>query len=220
MTATQIANSAALKALFPAYVNGLGLKTASGTTLSLDAGGNGSFRDYVKSFIVASAQSALKSGTDLSKLPWVSVKNGTVADINWDGYLASIGRMKMTSAFDGTDLGTGENNLFGTATVNSQHFTAFGAKNSTVAATSADAQLVKLMNPMNYIGTAGTTTSKYWRIRHGTADRDTSLAVPTLLATKLANSGFSVDFALPWAVPHSGDYDLDQLFAWINQVTK
>jgi len=76
------------------------------------------------------------------------------------------------------------------------------------------------MNPMNYIGTAGTTTSPNWRIRHGTKDSDTAIAIPTILATKLANKGFKVDFATPWDVPHSGDYDLDELFAWVKQISK
>jgi hypothetical protein len=62
--------------------------------------------------------------------------------------------------------------------------------------------------------------AKHWRIRDGTADRDTSLAIPIILATKLANSGCKVDFALPWARPHSGDYDLDELFAWMAQVCR
>ncbi|MGZ1155129.1 hypothetical protein ACXO28_05360 [Lactobacillus delbrueckii subsp. bulgaricus] len=32
------------------------------------------------------------------------------------------------------------------------------------------------------------------------------------------NQGKEVDFALPWGIPHSGDYDLDDLFAWIDQI--
>ncbi|MGZ1152063.1 hypothetical protein ACXO23_06420 [Lactobacillus delbrueckii subsp. bulgaricus] len=33
-----------------------------------------------------------------------------------------------------------------------------------------------------------------------------------------ANQGKEVDFAPPWGIPHSGDYDLDDLFAWIDQI--
>ncbi|MFM2342002.1 MAG: hypothetical protein RLZZ592_1655, partial [Pseudomonadota bacterium] len=32
-------------------------------------------------------------------------------------------------------------------------------------------------------------------------------------------NGIDVDLALPWDRPHSGDYDLDELFAWIDRVT-
>lgn len=44
----------------------------------------------------------------------------------------------------------------------------------------------------------------------------TSFAIPVILATLLANQDKEVDFALPRGIPHSGDYDLDDLFAWID----
>ncbi|MTI58641.1 MAG: alpha/beta hydrolase [Firmicutes bacterium] len=71
---------------------------------------------------------------------------------------------------------------------------------------------------MNYIGNEGTTIARYWRIRHGAVDRDTSLAISVILTTKLKNNGFNVNFAVPWGQGHGGDYDLDQLFAWIGKV--
>jgi len=224
MSAEQIKNSAALAALFPAYLNSLGLRDASGAALSLDAEGNGSFKELVKSYIEASAQKALDSGQlsagDASKLGWLKLENSRVADMDLAAYAAAATRMKTAPAFDGTDLGNGENDEFGTAAVQAQHFTAFGAEHSTVKAGSADPHIVKMMNAMLYIGAPGSVSSKFWRIRHGTADRDTSLAVPVMLATKAANTGFSVDFAMPWNVPHSGDYDLDELFAWIEKICR
>lgn len=220
LTAEQIKTSDLLKPLFPAYLNSLGLKTADGIDLTLDADGNGSFKDYVKSFIIASAQNALDNGKDLSALAWITIQDGKVTDIAFDQYIAYAGRMKTPPAFDGLDLSGGENSLFGTTTVDAQHFTPFSLEYSAVNGSLADPAIVKLMNPMNYIGAEGATTSKYWRIRHGTIDRDTSLAIPVILATTLENKGFDVDFALPWDRPHSGDYDLDELFAWIGSVCK
>ena len=73
---------------------------------------------------------------------------------------------------------------------------------------------------MYYIGTDGTKTSKYWRIRHGSKDKDTGLAISAALATLLENKGFTVDYALPWDRPHSGDYDLPELFAWIDGIAR
>jgi len=73
---------------------------------------------------------------------------------------------------------------------------------------------------MYYIGAEETMTAKYWRIRHGAADRDTALAVPVILVTKLQNVGADVDFAVPWGQGHGGDYDLDSLFSWIAKVSK
>jgi hypothetical protein len=220
MTAQEIATSGKLKVLFPAYVNGLGLKRADGTALTLDANGNGPFKDYVKSFVIASAQKALDGGADLLSLAWLAIKNGKVADLDFERYIAYAGRMKTPPAFDSLDAGSGENNLFGTATIDNQHFTRYGKEHDTGGSSLADAAIVKLMNPMNYIGTQTTTTARHWRIRHGSADKDTSLAIPVILATKLENSGFDVDLALPWDRPHSGDYDLDELFAWINRISR
>jgi hypothetical protein len=76
--------------------------------------------------------------------------------------------------------------------------------------------VIRMMNPMNYVGEAA--TAQHWRIRHGAADRDTSLVIPLLFATLLQNRGYSVDFASPWGIPHSGDYELDDLFAWIDGI--
>ncbi|MCR4429646.1 MAG: hypothetical protein NUV45_01350 [Tepidanaerobacteraceae bacterium] len=220
LTEDQIKVSNQLKAMFPAYLNSLGLKKADGTALTLDLNGDGTFKDYVKSFVIASAQKALDNGTDLSGLDWITINNGTVTDIDFEKYAVYATRMKPAPAFDALDLSSFENSLFGTAAVDNQHFTKFSQENSTKDGSIADAKIIKMMNPMNYIGTEGTTTAKYWRIRHGAVDRDTSLAIPVILATKLENEGFDVDFMLPWGQGHGGDYDLDELFDWIDRITK
>ena len=74
----------------------------------------------------------------------------------------------------------------------------------------ADKNIVKLMNPMNYIGTNGVTLPKYWRIRHGAVDKDTSLAIPAILALKLENTGKNVDFASPWELL------IQEIMTWMN----
>lgn len=218
MAADQIKYSDELKAMFQAYLNALNLKKTDGTKLTLDVNGNGTFKEYIKSFVIISAQKALDSGKDLSALTWITIKDRTVTDIDFDKYIAYQTRAKATPAFDGVDLSTPENDEFGSQSIKGQHFTQFGKDYSTVGGSLADAAVVKLMNPMNYIGTEATSIAKYWRIRHGTVDRDTSLAIPAILATKLINNGFDVDFALSWDRPHSGDYDLDELFNWIGKV--
>ena len=37
---------------------------------------------------------------------------------------------------------------------------------------------------------------------------------------ELKNKGYDVDFALPWGLPHSGDYDMEELFGWIDGICK
>jgi len=216
----QIRLSRELKAAFPAYLNSLQLRGPDGQALSLDDQGQGSFQRYLKSLLMASAQQALDQGQKLSGLGWLTVREGRVVDLNLPGYLAYAGRMKTPPAFDALDLGSGENQLFGKAQADQQHFTDFGmAHNTAPGATRADPQQVAMMNPMNYLGRAGVSTAAHWRIRQGTKDRDTSLAVPLILASALRQPGRSVDLALPWERPHSGDYDLDELFAWVRQIS-
>lgn len=47
---------------------------------------------------------------------------------------------------------------------------------------------------------------------------DTAFSVSINLATKLQNSGKDVSFKLPWNRPHSGDYALNELFAWLAEI--
>ena len=218
MTASQIECSNELKKLFPKYLNSLELKSIDGASLLLANNGTGSFTDYIKSFVLASAQQALDRGADLSGLSWLTIQGGVAKNIDFDKYVSYVTRMKPTTAFDGLDLNNGENDLFGTATIQAQHFTQFGKDHSTVNGSLATATVVKLMNPMNYIATKGTVTARYWRIRHGAIDSDTALVVPVMLATKLKNKGYNVDFTVPWQQGHGGDYDLDELFAWIDSI--
>ncbi len=220
LTPAQIKLSDELKPSFPGYVNSLQMRSAQGQPLALDAAGNGSFKELVKGYVMASAQTALDGGKDMSKYSWLKIQASKVNDLDFDAYVRYVGRMKLPPAFDALDLSSGENNLFGTASVNSQHFTAFAAeRNSAANATRVDDKPVKMMNAMRYIGSTDARTSAHWRVRHGSIDRDTSLAIPTILVTTLQNKGYTVDFAMPWDVPHSGDYDLDQLFAWMSQVS-
>jgi hypothetical protein len=221
LTAAQVQWSNALKASFPPYLNSLHLRSAQGLPLTLDAAGQGSFKDEVVARVMASAQAALADGQDLSHLSWLHIEAGRVTGLDFAAYLRYAGRMKLPPAFDDLGLASGENQLFGTATLDAQHFSAFAAQHNTASGASlASAQTVKMMDAMAYIGAPGATNATHWRIRHGTKDRDTSLAVPTMLAAALQNQGHEVDFALPWDRPHSGDYDLTELFAWVVQVTR
>ena len=84
----------------------------------------------------------------------------------------------------------------------------------------ANGLVVKMMNPMRYIGNPDVQTAPHWRIRHGALDRDTALAIPAMLAVKLKNSGKKVDFKVAWGYGHAGDYDLPDLFAWTDRICK
>ena len=221
MTGRQITASHALKQLFPAYVNSLGLHDTTGQPLTLRADGMGSFADYIKSIYRASAQKALTSGnTSVQTLDWLTVKQGQVTAVDLSKYAVWAGRLKATPAFDKFDLSSGENDEFADRTNQPKHFTAFSYQHSDKQGALADATTIRLLNPMQYIGTTGVTVAPHWRIRHGAKDRDTCLAIPALLALKLQNAGYDVDFAAPWGQGHAGDYDLKELFDWTDNLCK
>lgn len=216
----QIKVSAQLKTLFPAYINSLNLKDTKGKTLTLDAEGNGSFKDLVINYVIASAQKALNEGKDMSGYSFLKITDNKVTALDFGAYLNYLERMKTPPAFDALDLSTGENMLFGSATIDKQHFTEFAQKNSSIEASSVDELLVKMMNPMYYLGQKNTTNAKHWRVRHGSKDKDTSLAISVILTTALQNNGIDANLEFPWDKPHSGDYDLNELFAWIDGLCK
>jgi hypothetical protein len=124
----QIKISGQLKTLFPTYINSLNLKDSKGKSLTLDADGNGSFKDLVINYVIASAQKALDAGKDMSSYAFLKVSGNQVTGLDFGAYVSYMERMKTPPAFDALDLSTGENMLFGSATIDKQHFTEFGQK--------------------------------------------------------------------------------------------
>ena len=216
LTPEQKEVSAALGKLFPAYVNSLGLEDGNGAPLTLADNGEGSFLEYAASEVVRSARLEEETGASertgmmaarVRDCGFLIRRNGRIEGIDWPSYVHAIGRMKVPPAFDALDLSSPENDEFG-----GKHFTAFSSARE--GSGDADGALVRMLNPTLYIGEAD--TAPHWRIRHGTWDRDTSPAIPLILSLLLKKKGYDVDFLLPWGLPHSGDYDLDELFAWID----
>ncbi|OUQ21367.1 alpha/beta hydrolase [Lachnoclostridium sp. An14] len=206
------------KSLFPAYVNSLGLEDEAGHSLTLDRQGNGSFQEWIKKLAEQSAQRAESAGETLPDAPWIIKEPAGTLKLDWDGYIDFRGRMKPVPAFDALDLSTPENELFGMKTGENCHFTAFSAEHGSGEGRLAESRRIHLMNPLSYIGDPQARTADYVRIRHGASDCDTSLAISSILAIRLRMAGKRVDHRLPWGVIHTGDYDLDELFEWIEDV--
>lgn len=251
-----------LAALAPGYINSLKLRDSKGHLITAD-----NYREYLKTFIIASAQKALEEGAEITDTIGIvrmaekdDFANGRAApsfgpggmnpadrggmrprcpqltdyvtDVDLDKYLsyvASTRELKTPPAFDqmGVIIPTPspENKVFADAEGNANNFTDFPYEhrehnpNDTLPAELA--HRVYLMNPMNFIGeSVSPDNAPKWYIRHGAKDRDTSFLVPINLATKLKNAGYDVNFFLPWNRPHSGDYNLDDLFSWIEQSMK
>ena len=225
MNHDDMAYSNLLNEHFPDYVNNLQLHDSVGRVLKLDKNGNGTFKNYVKEFIVAAANKAQAKGTDLSKHTYLvrDNKTGTIKDINWEAYNRFVSRSKAPGAFDSRSNDSGENNLFGTSTTDNNHFTITAALHDTTSNPEAyvqNAKVVTMMNPMNYLGSPAATNARYYRIRYGTADSNTSVAIPLIVGTRAQNLGYNVDMATPFDVDHSGDYDLDELFNWMDNIVK
>ena len=225
MSHDDVAYSNLLNEHFPDYVNNLQLHDSVGRVLKLDKNGNGTFKNYVKEFIIAAANKAQAKGTDLSKHTYLvrDNKTGTIKDINWEAYNRFVSRSKAPGAFDSRSNDSGENNLFGTSTTDNNHFTITAALHDTTSNPEAyvqNAKVVTMMNPMNYLGSPAATNAQFYRIRYGTADSNTSVAIPLIVGTRAQNLGYKVDMATPFDVNHSGDYDLDELFNWIDNIVK
>lgn len=256
----QIVISDELAAECPAYLNSLGLKDNSGNAVTAD-----NYKDYLKTFLIASAHKALEEGCEIPDTigiiryadkpdfggrpgrdnngrgapsfgsagmrPTFNNSTDYVTDVNLDKYLAYVASttpLKTPPAFDQygvlIETPTPENNVFGNSEGTPANFTDFSLRHrlhDTEASLGEDmVRRVFIMNPMNFISENAESVAPHWFIRHGAKDRDTSFLVPVNLATRLMNSGFDVDFFLPWNRPHSGDYNLDDLFGWIDRITR
>lgn len=170
------------------------------------------------------------AGSTGGNMPMMRVGGGRVGEYITDldiptylNYVVSTQPLKGIPSFDSQGVlgsrASGENEEFGDSTGSSVNFTEYGAAANGVVITDEIRHNVFLMNPMNFVGNPKATNAPHWYVRHGSRDRDTSFPVPVAFATKLENAGLDVDFLLAWNRPHSGDYALDEVFAWIRQIT-
>lgn len=77
---------------------------------------------------------------------------------------------------------------------------------------------MQMVNPLPYLisDTEG-DSAPYWYVRHGLRDRDTSFAVEASLFYALQNDATvkDADCALAYMQPHSGEYDVQEAYAWL-----
>ncbi|MGM9759795.1 MAG: subtype B tannase [Parabacteroides sp.] len=215
------------------YVESLDMRLPDGTPLDRT-----NYLDYMKSFLIQSAQRARNEGMDFTpemgisrnqhKSPWGVFEGEFILDIDLNNYLNFIAthrKLKTPPAFDQQGVlveeATPENQVFGDAQGHTVNFTDWSLQKATRnSKATLDASLrerVRIMNPMNFIHDAKATHATHWFIRHGARDRDTAFPVPVNLYTQLVQKGYQVNFALPWNRDHEGDYNLDDLFEWIHQ---
>lgn len=146
------------------------------------------------------------------------------AQFDWTGFVAHVGTRKKTlPAFDGFDLTTGENNLFGLGTTKARHFTLFSLRHASgdpTAELDADiAEKLFQMNPMAHLAAANAGRSRHWWLRTGASDTDTSLTIVANLAAIARGLGDDVNLRLYWDAGHGANEDAAGFLDWIKTIS-
>ncbi|MCX4906592.1 subtype B tannase [Streptomyces sp. NBC_00878] len=214
-----------LKASYGDYLASLGLR-ANGfgrlTARNLD--------EYlVKTHLEPSATRYLAALSDADRATYLAANtfitwSGGKATFSWADFLTHVGaRKKNAPSFDGFDLATGENNLFGTGTTKARHFTLYSLRHENGSSARLDADIpakLDLMNPMYHlVEDVNGNRSKHWWIRLGTKDTDTSLSVAGNLSARLTSLGDDVDTAYYWDAGHGADEDPGDFIKWMAEVS-
>ena len=83
---------------------------------------------------------------------------------------------------------------------------------------------MRMSNTVEYLndkeGDDAGIKAPYWYVRYGMNDRDSSFAVETILRYSMANNEDiqNMSFEFAWLKPHSGDYDVTEAYAWLDDV--
>ena len=159
----------------------------------------------------------------LAERPWITWKDGK-AKFTFEDYVTYIGRQKNAPAFDSFDLSSGENSLFGDKTTDAKHFTDVGIQNSTADKGNSEIDeelqtIVNMMNPMYFINENNAGCAKYWWIRYGTKDTNTSLPIIVNLDLGLNKIGKTVDTTMYWDAGHGANQDPAAFIRWIGDIT-
>ena len=82
------------------------------------------------------------------------------------------------------------------------------------------ADQMKMSSPIPYLAEENGDSAPNWYVRHGFRDRDTAFALQTVLYHALSNDTTieNLDFAFAWLQPHAGDYDVQEAYAWLDEV--
>ncbi|MCD7746548.1 MAG: hypothetical protein LUI13_14920 [Lachnospiraceae bacterium] len=149
-------------------------------------------------------------------------------------------RMKPCTSFDILSCKSGENEVYGTPEQPAVHFSTdvanaisslkeqfpeeYAKYDPAYVLATGDKGLTRqkyLNNPLNFIGTEEESDqAKYYRVRVGASDADTSFMIGMTLALELANAGKPVDYALVWDKPHcEADYP-GEVCDWVESICR
>ncbi|MTI58642.1 MAG: Tat pathway signal protein [Firmicutes bacterium] len=188
------------------------------------------YDEYIlKYYLIPSANKYLQSLTDeqrnqyLAKRKWIKWDAASGAKFTWEDYVNYLGRKEHIPVFDSFDMMAPETSLFGNESTPNRHFTNFSLQYTTgddQAQIDKDIQkILDLMNPIYFLLHNNSDTAKYWWIRHGTAERGTSMTNVVNLVTLLENQEKEVNTWFYWDGGHMADLDTPDFIKWINKIT-
>lgn len=80
---------------------------------------------------------------------------------------------------------------------------------------------IKMASPIGYLlSDSDGDSAPYWYVRHGMIDRDISFTSQTILYYAMLNDSSikEINFSFDWLRPHSGQYDIQEAFAWVDSI--
>jgi hypothetical protein len=164
---------------------------------------------------------------------------------NFLAYVKATANLKGAPSFDvsgtsemGSNTASGESNLFGAEDQDYSNFMQWAWNNNNVENDDSGlddtgmtweqfindselAQQIRLINPIAYLTESENGDSApHWYVRHGLRDRDTSFAVEMELFFAIMNDPAvsSANTALAYDTGHSGDYDVEEAYQWLDTV--
>jgi hypothetical protein len=196
---------------------------------------------FGEEFVISNRGNSTRAKND-----WLTIENGKVKNIDYNNYLkfvAGTTALKIAPAFDptantGNKTASGESSLFGPASVEYSNYAEYAWNHNDVKGDGSGADdtgkdwaayiagpgkklaaQVKMVTPLPYLNSAADSAPN-WYVRHGLLDRDTSFAVQVALYQALRNdkSVKDANFQLAWLKPHSGNYDVQEAYAWVASV--
>ena len=162
--------------------------------------------------------------------------------------VAHNNKLKVVCAFSNKGLpwaATNEDSLFGTPDVEYSAFEAWSWDNDSVEGNGcglddtgltwaeymeteegqALALQMRMTNAVAYLndrdgGDAAGAKAANWYVRYGMIDRDSSFAVETILRYSIMGNADieNASFEFAWLQPHKGDYDVQEAYAWLDDI--
>ncbi len=235
------ANAAALTAIYEEYLDSLGLESVSAANLesTIIALMEAEIAEAIKEVGVEQMKA------DLGEATWLTFNEDGTFVYDYDAHVLWVAHqtnLKISPAFSNVGTGYGEmmneDNLFG---ARDQEYAPFNEYSWSIDATenkvglddtgltwdeymateegAALALQIKMTNPIPYLLSEEGDSAPNWYVRYGMADRDSSFAVEAVLNAALdaAEDVEDKTFEYAWLKPHSGNYDVQEAYAWLKQ---